>query len=214
MNQAGNNMLERLFLRYPELARCERDIHIVCDEVIACYRSGGKVLICGNGGSAADADHIVGELMKGFLLKRPVTGPAREALRGMYPGDGESLADRLQGALPAIALTAHSAIMTAYANDVSPDMVFAQQVFGYGKNGDILLGISTSGNSLNVVNAVKVARAMGLTTAGLTGCDGGALKPLCDRAICVPAESTPDIQELHLPVYHAICAAVENELFG
>ena len=170
------------------------------------FRNGGKLLICGNGGSAADSDHIVGELMKGFKKQRPVPADMREKL-------GEDLADHLQGALPAISLAGHAALSTAFLNDVAPDMVFAQQVYGYGNENDVLLAITTSGNSGNVLHAVKVAQAKNMKTIGLTGPKGGKLKEAADTCICVPGSCTADIQELHLPVYHALCAMLEERFF-
>jgi D-sedoheptulose 7-phosphate isomerase len=171
----------------------------------ASFASGGKLLVCGNGGSAADADHIVGELMKGFYKKRSL--PAEEASKlGEY-------ARYLQGALPAIALTQHAALSTAFLNDVNPEMGFAQQVYGYGRDGDVLLGISTSGNSKNVCNAVRVAMNLGIKTIGLTGRKGGRLSEISDVCIGVPADITADIQELHLPIYHTLCAMLEELFF-
>ena len=150
--------------------------------------------------------------MKGFRLKRPLPAKLREKMEREF--QGEDLADYLQEALPAISLTSQSALMTAFNNDVSPDTVFAQQVLGYGKRGDVLIGITTSGNSRNVINAVKVAKVLGMNTIGVTGAGGGILGNLCDVTIAVPERETYRIQELHLPVYHALCAAVENERFG
>ena len=197
--------LNRLLERYPELSYLKDEIKAACRIMEASFASGGKLLVCGNGGSAADADHIVGELMKGFYKKRSL--PAEEASKlGEY-------ARYLQGALPAIALTQHAALSTAFLNDVNPEMVFAQQVYGYGRDGDVLLGISTSGNSKNVCNAVGVAKSLGLKTIGLTGRKGGRLSELCDVCIRVPADSTADIQELHLPIYHTLCAMLEELFF-
>jgi D-sedoheptulose 7-phosphate isomerase len=210
----NNHIIERLITRFPELTVCKSAVCSACETIIACYKNGNKLLVCGNGGSAADSDHIVGELMKGFYLKRPIGQNKRKKIVELFPDDGDYLADHLQGALPAISLTEHSSLNFAYANDVAPDMVFAQQVFGYGVENDVLLAISTSGNASNVLNAVKIAKAFGMHTIGLTGSSGGLLKTHCDTVICVPADFTPDIQELHLPVYHAICATVEEEFFG
>ena len=170
-------------------------------------------MTCGNGGSAADAEHITGELMKGFKLKRLLTDEQRNALISAFPTDGAYLADHLQQAVPAISLVSQSSLSSAFINDVAPDMVFAQQVLGYGNAGDVLLGISTSGNSKNVVNACKVARAFGIGTIGMTGEHGGKLMEICDITIRVPACETFRVQEYHLPVYHALCAMIEKELF-
>lgn len=199
------NELERLMKRYPQLAGCCETITEAYQMLEESFRKGGKLLICGNGGSAADSDHIVGELMKGFKKQRPVPVEMRAKL-----GD---LADHLQEALPAIALTGHPALSTAFLNDVAPDMVFAQQVYGYGNENDVLLAITTSGNSGNVLHAVKVAQAKNMKTIGLTGPKGGKLKEAADTCICVPGSCTADIQELHLPVYHALCAMLEERFF-
>jgi D-sedoheptulose 7-phosphate isomerase len=178
------------------------------------FAGDGALLVCGNGGSAADSEHIVGELMKGFALPRPVPDDVRGRLSDADPVGGDGLADRLQGALRAISLVSQTSLATAIANDGDADMVFAQQVYGYGRPGDALLAISTSGSSRNVVNALRVARAQGLCTVGLTGRSGGAMQALCDVAICVPYDDTPTIQERHLAIYHALCLALELRFFG
>lgn len=207
------NWMKQLIERYPELEDCLPDLDRAVTMLSACYRAGGKLLVCGNGGSAADTEHIVGELMKGYMLKRPISSEARQKLRASGAEDADNLADHLQGALPAISLVSQSALMTAYANDIAADMVFAQQVYGYGRPGDVLWAISTSGNATNVVNAVKVARAMGVKTLGLTGPQGGKLKDLCDVIIRAPGGSTPEVQERHLPIYHTLCVLLETEFF-
>ncbi|MFV0401135.1 MAG: SIS domain-containing protein [Oscillospiraceae bacterium] len=206
--------LDELIARYPTLSVCREDIAAAAEVLCTSYRLGGKLLVCGNGGSAADSEHIVGELMKGFLLARPVDGSLREKLLAAYPDEGDYLADNLQGALPAISLVSHSALSTAFSNDIAPDMVFAQQVFGYGKPGDVFLGISTSGNAANVLHAAQVAKARGMVAVGLTGRSGGKMAGACDICIRVPADSTPHVQEYHLPVYHALCSMVEQTFFG
>ena len=192
-----------LFERYPQLNICKNDIENALSLMIDTYKKGGKILVCGNGGSSADADHIVGELMKGFLKTRKVTDER-------IP---QELREKLQGALPAISLSAHTSLMTATINDNDADMVFAQQVYGYAKDNDLLIAISTSGNSKNVVNAVKVAKSLGIKTIALTGETGGELKQLADVTICAPSTETYKIQEYHLPIYHYLCASVENEIF-
>ncbi|QHW33523.1 SIS domain-containing protein [Paenibacillus rhizovicinus] len=207
-------ILRSMVKRYPELTACIQDAEQAYELLVDSYKGGGKLLACGNGGSASDSEHIVGEMMKGFMSKRPVPASFRDTLTRLFPDDGELLADRLQGALPAISLVSHSALMTAFANDVSAETVFAQQVYGYGRAGDVLIGLSTSGNSLNVVRAMQVASALGVRTIGLTGRDGGLLKELCDVTIRVPHERTPDIQERHLPIYHALCMMVKEAFFG
>ncbi len=202
-----------LLENYPSLKVCEADITAATNAIIDCYKNDGKVLICGNGGSSADSGHIVGELMKGFLKMRPISQEQRELMEKNYPDFPQEMFSRLQGSLPAINLTENSVIISAFANDVDPDMSYAQQVLGYAKKGDVLIGISTSGNAKNVANAVKVAKAVGTVTVGLTGKDGGSLKSLCDTTIVVPQNETYKIQELHLPVYHYICAAVEDAFY-
>lgn len=207
------DVLQNLIIRYPVLADCYDDLYVAYDLICTCYDANGKLLLCGNGGSAADCDHIVGELMKGFLLKRKLTESDRTFFEDM-PGT-KDLPDRLQGALPAISLCAQSAVMTAYCNDVDPEMVFAQQVWAYGKtSADLLVALSTSGNSANVVHAVETANALGLDSIAITGKDGGKLKDLCTVCICLPETETYKVQELTLPVYHALCAAVEDNYFG
>ena len=193
-----------LLTRYPQLKTCEKDIKMALSLMVGTYKKGGKILICGNGGSAADADHIVGELMKGFLKERKVTDE-RIPLE---------LREKLQGALPAISLSAHTSLMTATINDNDADMIFAQQVYGYANGNDLLIAISTSGNSKNVVNAVKLAKALGVKVIALTGETGGILKALADITICAPSTETYKIQEYHLPIYHYLCAKVEEDIFG
>lgn len=177
------------------------------------FASGGKLLLCGNGGSAADAEHITGELMKGFLKKRPLTASDR-ALLADTPGIPDGFADRLQGALPALALNTHSALLSAYANDVDASMVYAQQVWALGQGGDALLALSTSGNSRNVVNAVHAARARGLHTLAITGSADSALSSLCNLTLRMPAAETYRVQEYTLPTYHALCALLEAAFFA
>ena len=207
-------ILDNLLARYPDLQACRQDIQSAFELMEACYASGGQMLVCGNGGSAADAEHVVGELMKGFLLKRHIPTAVRERLVRMYPKEGDMLGDRLQQALPAISLVSQTALATAYANDIAGDMTFAQQVYGYGRKGDVLFALSTSGNSANVVNAAKVARAMGLPVIGMTGVNGGRLEVLVDVLIRVPASEGYRAQEYHLPIYHALCAMLESRFFG
>jgi len=208
-----NTILQTLIHRYPDLAACAADIQAAYALLADTYRQGGKVLICGNGGSAADSEHIVGELMKGYLAPRPIPDGFRQQFLAAFPAHGAYLADHLQGALPAISLVSQTSFLTAYANDVAADMVFAQQVFGYGRPGDALLAISTSGQASNVLHALRVARALGLRTIGLTGQDGGAMKDLCDVVIRVPGQRSPEIQERHAAAYHALCALLEEEFF-
>jgi D-sedoheptulose 7-phosphate isomerase len=205
--------LEALARRYPALAPCLLDLERAFELLRESYAQGKKVLVCGNGGSAADGEHLVGELMKGFLSKRPIPDEVRRKLRAVAPDGGDYLADHLQGALPTLSLASQLALLTAYANDVAADMGFAQQVYGYGLPGDALIGISTSGNSANVVHALQVARALGLGTVGFTGRGGGRMAPFCDVLVAVPSEKTAEIQERQLPLYHALCAMLEEHFF-
>lgn len=204
---------EAIVGKYPELNECVPSFIAAFQLLKMTYQQGGKLFICGNGGSASDSEHIVGELMKGFMTKRPLAAAMRRRFHQHFPEDGDFLTDHLQGALPAISLTSHTAFITAYANDVSAEMIFAQQVYGYGAEGDTVLGISTSGNSMNVIRAMQVAKTLGLRTIGLTGNSGGKLRGLCDVTIRVPWERTPDVQERHLPIYHALCIMLEEEFF-
>lgn len=206
--------LERLGSRYPDIESCIPAIEAAYRTLRDGFRAGGMLLICGNGGSAADSDHIVGELMKGFELKRPIGAALRERLARIDAARGNYIADRLQRTLPAVSLSAHAALSSAIANDTAGDMVYAQQVLGYGLPGSIVIGISTSGNSPNVLNALQVARALELRTVGLTGRTGGQMRDLCDVAICIPYDRTSDIQERHLAIYHSLCIMLELEFFG
>jgi D-sedoheptulose 7-phosphate isomerase len=207
-------LIDQLCERYPSLNVVRPAIEEACNQLIACYEQGGKVLVCGNGGSCSDSDHIVGELMKSFELKRPLNQNVQEKLAALSPERGSYLASHLQQGLPAIALTAHTSLITAVANDIDGDVIFAQQVTGYGRANDILIGISSSGNSQNVLDACMVARAMELKVIGLTGETGGKMKEFCDILINVPGRRTFFVQELHLPVYHILCLAVEHHFFG
>jgi D-sedoheptulose 7-phosphate isomerase len=213
MKEKAKKVLDDLTDRIPALEGCKQDILRAYALLHECFTAGGKLLICGNGGSSADSEHIVGELMKGFNLKRPIPQSDATKLAAMFSQEGASLASDLQCALPAISLTSHTALTSAYVNDVDAAMAFAQQVYGLGRPGDALLGISTSGNSANVVNAAKVAKAMGLRTLGLTGGDGGKLAAICDASVIVPARETYLVQEYHLPIYHTLCAMLEYEFY-
>ncbi|HJA94180.1 MAG TPA: SIS domain-containing protein [Candidatus Eisenbergiella merdipullorum] len=206
--------LDRLVERYPVLQGCREEIWKAFEILRKTYENKGLLLVCGNGGSGADSEHIVGELMKEFAVKRPLPEAEKEKFMKISSEYGKLLGEKLQGSLPAIPLTGNIALSTAYANDAVPELVFAQQVYGYGNPESALLGISTSGNSKNVIYAVETARVKGMAAIGLTGEGGGRLKELCDVCICVPASFTPDVQELHLPVYHALCRMIEEEFFG
>jgi D-sedoheptulose 7-phosphate isomerase len=209
MNNRGT-----LIARYPQLKLCENSILEAYNILAAAYENGRKLLVAGNGGSAADSEHIVGELMKEFKLKRKVFADQAEALKAINPEMGQYLADNLQGALPAIALTGHSALSTAFMNDSESALIFAQQVNGYGKPDDVFLGISTSGNSQNVIYAAITAKARGLKVIGLTGEKDSKLSELADVCIQVPEKETYKVQELHLPVYHCLCLMLEEKFFG
>jgi D-sedoheptulose 7-phosphate isomerase len=213
MNKFMTTRLSSLFERYPTLRSCERELRAAFDLLAAVYRSGNKLLVCGNGGSAADSEHIVAELMKGFLKRRPISADDSAKLERAAGAAGMELATRLQGTLPAISLPSQMSLLTATANDGDYDLTFAQQVYGLGRAGDALLAISTSGNSKNVCNAVIVAKAFGLKSIALTGKSGGDLAPLADLAIKVPSDSVVEIQELHLPVYHWLSTELEEEFF-
>ena len=207
-------VLVDLIERYPDLESALGSIQAAYDLLSTTYHKGGKLLICGNGGSASDSDHIVGELMKAFERKRPIADNLRQRLQTQNPQMGAYLADHLQGALPAISLSGHAALMTAISNDVAGDMIYAQQVLGYGRKGDTLIGISTSGNSANVLHALCVAKVLDVNTIGLTGRTGGAMRDLCDVTICVPYDRTAVVQERHLPIYHALSVMLEQEFFA
>lgn len=208
-----NQILKKLIERHSSLIPLEKHIEEAVKVIVESFKNGGKVLVCGNGGSSADSDHIVGELMKSFEMKRPLEKTLQEKLRELFPGRGEILAESLQQGLPAISLSAHSALISAISNDIGGDAVFAQQVAGYGNPGDVLLALSTSGNAQNVIDALLVAKAKGLRTIGMTGETGGNMKAYCDVLINVPEKRTAFVQELHLPIYHALCLMIEKELF-
>lgn len=206
--------IDHLIDRYPKLIICREDIISAYEMLEEAYSSERKLLVSGNGGSASDSEHIVGELMKEFKLKRRVFGEQAAALKEIDPELGQTLAEGLQGALPAICLTGHSSLTTAFMNDANADLVFAQQVNGYGKPGDVYLGISTSGNSKNVLYAAVNAKAKGLKVIGLTGAKENNLMKYADVCIRVPETETYKIQELHLPVYHCLCLMLEDKFFG
>ena len=203
---AASGVIADLYARYPALAVCRNDIDAACGLLLAAYRAGGKVLVCGNGGSAADAEHIVGELMKKFRKHRPIPKEVESKLR-------PEIASKLEGALPAMSLVSMSGITTAFANDVAWETAFAQQVLGLARPGDVLIALSTSGNSANCVAAAEVMKAMGGTAIAFTGARESKLSGICDVSVRVPETETYKVQELHLPVYHALCAAIEEEMF-
>lgn len=207
-------MLNELFTRYPVLKSCEKDLVNAKDILLNCFKNGNKLLLCGNGGSCADCEHIVGELMKGFLKKRPLPQVLRDKMLENCPEIPQSILNQLQGALPAISLPAFCGLNSAFCNDVDPELIYAQSIIGLGTKGDVVICISTSGNSKNVYAAALTAKALGITVISLTGEGGGKLKPVSDVCICVPETETFKVQELHLPSYHYLCAAVEAEFFA
>ena len=206
-------MLNELLSRYPSLVNCKEAIRQAAAELIRCYTDGKKVMTCGNGGSCADADHIVGELMKGFLKKRPIKDSLKTSMQEQYSFLNADILDKLQCGLPSLSLCSLTALNTAICNDIDSDLIYAQSVFGLGKKGDILICISTSGNAKNVCAAAEVAKASGILVIGLTGSTGGKLKENADICICAPEMETYKIQELHLPIYHYLCATVEAHFF-
>lgn len=208
-----NRQLIELTERYPKLTAIQDQIQIAYERMKACYLRGGKILFAGNGGSSADAEHIVGELMKGFVKKRSVPEEIKAKMCAIDETVGQQLGNYLQGALPAISLSGHPALSSAFLNDVNGDYVLAQQTYGYGRAGDILFAISTSGNAKNIEYACIVAKAAGMEVIGLTGKDGGVLAKLADTAMIMPEQETYKIQELHLPVYHALCLMLEDFFF-
>ena len=206
-------MFTELLIRYPALHACEDSILHAFKALTKLYENGGKLLLCGNGGSASDCDHIVGELCKGFLNMRPLTEEQRESMQKNCPSLSSETLLKLQRGLPAISLSTIPPLNAAFANDVDADLVFAQGVLALAKEGDCLFAITTSGNSKNVLHACRVARGLGIKVIGLTGESGGALAELADVCIRVPERETYKVQELHLPVYHALCAEVERYFF-
>lgn len=212
MKKQAEERISELIARYPRLSNLDDQLKQSVEQLIHCYSLGNKIMVCGNGGSAADALHIVGELMKAFACKRRISKEWQIKFNELP--DGEYISQNLQIALPAISLVNEAGLLTAYANDVAPDMNFAQQVFGQGNAGDVLIAISTSGNSENVLYAAEVAKAKSIQVIGLTGQSGGKLKDYADLLINVPETETFKVQELHLPVYHALCLAVEAEFYS
>ena len=220
MKESAYAAVDTLIARYPALDVCGTDIRAAIEALVNSYCAGGKLIVCGNGGSASDAEHIVGELMKGFLLPRHldehILAKLHEACDATDPRTVDYFMQNLQGALPAISLPSQLAISTAFSNDQAPDLTFAQQVLGLGKPEDVLIGITTSGNSKNVLYAFRMAKALGMKTIALTGSSGGncVTGGYADIVIKAPDEETFKIQEYHLPIYHTICIAVEEEFFG
>ena len=208
-----DEIMKRLLTDHPELECCADAVKTVIADMLELYRRGGTFFCCGNGGSAADCDHICGELLKGFMFLRPVDAELKEKFSAAYGEEGTILAGKLQKGLPAVSLTSHPGYTTAFCNDVDPDLIFAQQLFAQAKAGDILLGISTGGGASNVRKAFMTARMIGVKTVLLTGNKHGKCEEFADIVIAAPERETYRIQELHLPIYHAICQAVEAEMF-
>ena len=206
--------MEELLTRYPALKSCAEEIEKTAEILISGFKAGNKLLLCGNGGSCADCEHITGELMKGFLSRRPISPEKKAEMKRLNPDIGEDVLSKLQLAVPAIPLPSLTALNSAFCNDVDPSLVYAQELMGLGTPGDMLLCISTSGNSANCVAAAEVGKALGLTVIALTGAKGGRLKEKADICICVPETETFKVQELHLPVYHYLCAEVEATIFS
>lgn len=215
MKNKTEGFLNEFKEKYPMMNYLEKDIREVIEKVAYRIKLGGKILVCGNGGSASDSEHIVGELLKEFYIKRPVNEMFKESLKGYVHGeDFDYITSCLQGAIPAVSLVSQTGFLTAYGNDVSFDMAYAQQVYAYGEKNDVLIGLSTSGNAANLCYAAKVAKAKDVLVISLTGETGGALKKLSDILLNVPAQETFIVQEYLLPLYHFICRALEYEIFG
>lgn len=212
MKETTENILNELMLTRPQLQCCCKDIENAFLILKDTFDNGNRLFVCGNGGSSSDSEHIVGELLKSFRKYRPIREEIYEKLQGMGE-DGKYLCDKLEGALPAVSLNSQTGIMTAFANDKSWDATFAQQLYGLGSKGDCLISLSTSGNSKNCVYAALVAKAKGLSVIAFTGIGGGKLKESADCTVAVPEKETYKVQELHLPVYHCLCAMLEEELF-
>ena len=205
-----NAVYEQVRKDYPVLK--EQPVWEAFELLLKSCRNGGKILVCGNGGSASDSEHIVGELMKGFLLKRQLPDEEKEKFRSLE--GGEVLSEQLQQGIPAISLNSYTSLMTAVGNDTSFDMIFAQQVYAYGQPGDVLIAMTTSGNSANIVEGAKTARVKGMKVLGITGEKESALLKYCDVCFRMPSTETYRVQEYTLPLYHTLCAMLEEAVFG
>jgi phosphoheptose isomerase len=206
-------ILNELCIKYPSLIPLKKTISDAADLIIKCYSDGGKVLACGNGGSSSDSDHIVGELMKSFESFRPLKQELVEKLKKLSPERGNYLADKLETGFAAISLSSQTSLITAICNDIDANLIFAQQIIAYGQSNDVLIAISTSGNSQNIIDACITAKALNIKIIGLTGSTGGRIKEYCDILINVPEKRTFMVQEIHLPVFHTLCLLVENNFF-
>lgn len=214
MKKSTSNLIDKFFLRYPNLIYLQRTLTNLVDVLASNFYKGGKILVCGNGGSGADSEHIVGELMKGFVLNRDIRNETIDKIRDLFPSEVNYFKDNLQIGIPAISLVSQTGLISAFNNDKNSELVYAQQVFSYGKPFDTLFCLSTSGNSKNVLNAAKISRVLDIPVVGFTGYHGGKLKELTDYHFNAPSNITSEIQEFHLPLYHTICFALEEELFG
>lgn len=215
MKNNTEKMVSEFKERYPSMEYLEKPLRSLIEEVVKRIKLGGKILVCGNGGSSSDSEHIVGELLKEFYIKRKIDKDFSEDLKNTSSKeDYEYMKNKLQGAIPAISLVSQTGFLTAFANDVSYDMAYAQQVYAYGGKNDVLIGISTSGNASNIAYAAQVARAKDMFVISLTGESGGRLKELSDVVLNVPEKETFKVQEYHLPLYHLICSSIEYEIFG
>lgn len=214
MNSTTWCIIEKLDERFPELIIQTKGIMNTIESLVNCFNSGNKILVCGNGGSASDAQHIVGELMKNFKIKRELTRSLKERIKDIFETTSNYVFENIQFGLPTMSLMNETALVSALCNDSKSDLVYASQVLSLGRENDILLAISTSGNSENIINVCKMAKVRNMKVIGLTGNDGGKLNGCCDILIKAPSSETFIIQEYHLAIYHAICAAVENEIFG
>jgi len=206
--------IDKMWPERPDLRDLRSTLDNAARMIIDCYMHNGMLLICGNGGSSSDAEHTVAELMKSFEIRRPLDKSFKERLAIIDEKRGGYLAEKLEHGLPAISLSAHTALTTAISNDTDPDLIFAQQIIAYGNENDILVAISTSGNSRNILDACIAAKAINMKVIGITGKTGGKMKPLCDVLVNVPAADTAEIQELQRPALHIICRIVENHFYG
>jgi D-sedoheptulose 7-phosphate isomerase len=214
MKKSSLHFLEFFFAKYSNLYYLQKTMINIVDLLSKNFNMGGKILVCGNGGSGADSEHIVGELMKGFLLNRDINHKTLKKIQELFPHEAQNFIDNLQIGIPAISLVSQTGLISAYNNDKDSDFVYAQQVFSYGKSFDTLFCLTTSGNSRNVINAAKIAKVLSIPVVGFTGFNGGQLKDITDYLLNVPSQVTSEIQEYHLPIYHTICLALEEELFG
>ena len=213
MKERTSRLTDGFFARHEAFGAIKTEILGACGLLLDAFRQGGKLLACGNGGSCAYAVHFVGELLMGFLFRRPLHLAYRAAFDDRFGGEGAAIAAKLQGGLPAVSLCAHAALMSAFENDVDPALVYAQQAYAYARPGDVFLGLSTSGNAENVRAAAMAAKIRGAKVIALTGEGGGKLAPLADCAVRAPERETYRVQECHLAIYHFLCAYVESELF-